>query len=318
MIFQFRKNLILVVRGGTFDPADFVDIGNRIAARAPDVRVFVVDDAVSAGDLPANVWSDPTLTLSFRSKFKFRPKRGVHLYNRPIEKLDQAAMMMRLGVDVPHCEKFVPGKALPRELWADHVILKPEDLKLTSHGNFVQIFRRERLQAMALSSFAPSHPVHKTPMIVQRFIDTGEYPCKYRALTLQGEVLYCQRVTLPAKRPGLDALDEVLEAAAIDTGIGIPEYLPAKDADVLAFAKRIAGVFGGIPLLGIDIIRAHDTGRLYALEVNAGGNVWHFSSPYWEGRRKKYPHVAREMHDQFGAFDVAAKALISATRRLAS
>jgi D-alanine-D-alanine ligase-like ATP-grasp enzyme len=100
--------------------------------------------------------------------------------------------------------------------------------------------------------------------------------------------------------------------------LGIPKYVPAGDADVLAFAKRIAGVFGGIPLLGIDIVREHGSGKLYALEVNAGGNVWHFSSPYWAERRARYPHVARAMHEQFGAFDVAAKALISATRRLAS
>ena len=318
MVFQFRRNLILIVRAGNFDPADFVDIGNRIAARAPDIQVFVVDDAAPAGRLPEGIWASPTLTIAFRQRTKFKPKRGPFLFNRPIEKLDQAAMMGRHGVDVPQCDVFTPGMALPQYRFGDFVILKPADLRHTSHGGSIQMFRRERLAKMGMADFPRDHPVRHMPMLVQQFIDTGDYPTKYRILTLFGEVLYCQHTKLTAKRPELAASDNILETAVIATNSGERTYTPSGDPDVLNFARKTAGVFGGIPLLGIDVIQDVVTRHCYALEVNAGGNVWHFTSPMWAERRARYPEVTKDMHEQLGAFDVAAKALISATRRLAS
>jgi len=47
----------------------------------------------------------------------------------------------------------------------------------------------------------------------------------------------------------------------------------------MAFAASVHAVFPDMPLLGCDIVREHATGRLHAIEVNAGGNVWHLSSP---------------------------------------
>jgi hypothetical protein len=318
MVFQFRKNLIIVNRGEYYDPADFVDIGNRIAARAPDIRVFVIDDSVRPSELPAELWSSPTLTVAFRQRTRFRPKRGTFLFNRPIEKLEQSAMMMRLGVEVPHSEIFTEGMDLPEDAYGEFVVLKPADLKRTSKGDSIQIFRRQRLAAMPWAEFPADHPVRNMPMLVQRFIDTGEYPVKHRVLTLFGEVLYCQHTTLKEKRPDLLVSDHVLEKVKIATNSGERIYMPSSDRRVLDFARKVAGVFGGVPLLGIDMIQDVVTKRCYALEVNAGGNVWHFSSPMWAERRARHPEVERDMREQFGAFDVAAKSLISATRRLAS
>jgi len=317
MVFQFRKNLILVVRAGTYDPADFVDIGNRIAARAPDIRVFVVDDAAAA-DLPAAVWGSPTLSVSIRRPQQFQARRGPLLCNRPIDKRQQTAMMQRLGVRTLHCAEFAPGMDLPHGQFGDMVILKPADLPHTSHGQAIQLLRRGRLAAMRLEDFAADHAVRKMPLLVQRFVDTGAKPAKYRALTLFGEILYCQKVELLQERPALDAPDREIERAVIDTNGGDRVYTSCGDSDVLEFARTTATAFGGLPLLGIDIIRDTADGTLYALEVNAGGNVWHFSSPYWADLRAKHPRAAREMQEQFGAFDVAARSLIQATRRMAA
>ena len=53
----------------------------------------------------------------------------------------------------------------------------------------------------------------------------------------------------------------------------------ASDPDVLAFAREVHGAFPRKPVLGIDILKRESDGKLFALEVNAGGNVWHLSSP---------------------------------------
>jgi hypothetical protein len=53
------------------------------------------------------------------------------------------------------------------------------------------------------------------------------------------------------------------------------------------------------------------------LEVNAGGNTWHFSSPasaYW---REKHPEHLEAMKRQFDAFKAAARALVRLTRTYA-
>ena len=88
--------------------------------------------------------------------------------------------------------------------------------------------------------------------------------------------------------------------------------------DVLAVAKKTAEAFDHVPLLGIDIVRHASTSALYVLELNPGGNTWHFSSRMWEERRNKFPKLAQEMKTQFNAFDVSARALVEKTRLLAS
>ena len=79
----------------------------------------------------------------------------------------------------------------------------------------------------------------------------------------------------------------------------------------------MAAAFPQMPLLGCDILEEQETGMLYGIEVNAGGNVWHFSSPYLAETRSKTPILNAARLNQYNAFDTAAKALINATRRLA-
>ena len=43
-------------------------------------------------------------------------------------------------------------------------------------------------------------------------------------------------------------------------------------------ARRAHRAFPTIPVLGIDMVRDIETGRLYVIEVNAGGFTWHVSS----------------------------------------
>ncbi|MDP1703054.1 MAG: hypothetical protein Q8L53_19105 [Aestuariivirga sp.] len=320
MIFASAKNLIILISksGNRYDPADFVDIGNRAAAFATDVRVYVVSNEVPSSSLPKSIWEFPTLTVAFNNKLTFIPPRGRIIHNRKIEKLEQARILRLAGIPIPHCEIFRPGMTLNPAIWGDVVLLKPAPLDATSHGDNIHIFRRSSLAAMKAGDFPPDHFVHRFPMIIQQFIDTGKFPCKYRVLTLCGEVLYAQFRKLMEPRPDLALSDEVLKSAQVATSGGSCQYFHEDYPDVVEFAKKVACAFPNVPLLGVDIVRDFTSNELYVLEVNAGGNTWHFSSKMWAERRRQYPKVAEEAKTQYNAFDAAARALVGATRRWAS
>lgn len=54
---------------------------------------------------------------------------------------------------------------------------------------------------------------------------------------------------------------------------------PTFDAEVIRFAEDAHRVFCDIGLLGVDVVRRVTDGKLFVVEVNASGWVWHFGSP---------------------------------------
>ena len=78
--------------------------------------------------------------------------------------------------------------------------------------------------------------------------------------------------------------------------------------------ERAHEAFPECPVLGVDIIRESQTGRLYVLEVNPHGAVWHLSSPL---SRKMDPNHVRDLYAQFNALDRAADILIEKARSAA-
>lgn len=311
------KNLILVLNNRRYNPQDFIDIGSRVARRAHDIDVTAVKAGSPNSLLSPSIWQRPTLTVAFSTVGAFQPLRGRLLIGRQIPKLEQLDMLRRAGVNVPRAEAFSLGMDLDPTLWGDLVLLKPTALEASSHGEGVQVFRTSKLRRMSKDGFPDTHPIHNHAMMVQEFVNTGEFPSKYRALILCGEPLYIQHTILNNSRPALNATDEALEAALVATGGGERTYHHGHYPDILAFAKRMAIAFPDIPLLGCDVVKDITTGKLYGLEGNPAGNVWHFSSRMWAERRKLLPEVAKAMHSQLGAFDIAAVALINATRSLA-
>src|SRR5829696_8698603 len=176
-----KKNLVLVLNNKRYNPQDFIDIGGRVARKASDIEVYAVTAGSPPSILEAAAWQRPTLTVAFSTAGAFSPVRGSLLIGKRIEKLDQAEALERAGVSVPPVRLFEPGLQLDPSIWGDYVLLKPTPLEASSHGEGIQLFRSSRLEKMTLADFPEQHPIHKHPMMVQKFIDTGEYPCKYRA-----------------------------------------------------------------------------------------------------------------------------------------
>ncbi len=311
------KTLLLAVDFRRCDPADFMDIAKRIGKIAPEIDVKVFNPNY-LNSLPKEAWKNPTLLVSLQTLENGMLPRGAVLMSHQLTKLRQAEMFQLAGVRTPITARYEIGMHLDPQVWGDFILMKPMLLHMTSHGAGIQVFRTARLSGMTAEDFSPSHIVNETPMLIQQFVDTGSFPQKYRALTLCGDVLYIAQDTNVSPRPELAARDEDIEAGKFhNDGSGEVKIEFGQYPEIHKFARKMAAAFPTVPLLGCDIIEDSHSGQLYALEVNAGGNVWHFSSRMLAARRAKFPDDERARQSQYGAFDVAAKALIRATRRMA-
>ena len=81
---------------------------------------------------------------------------------------------------------------------------------------------------------------------------------------------------------------------------------------IIALGERTHEAFPECPVLGPDIVRDTQSGRLYVLEVNRYGAVWHLSSSFLA--KELDPEHVRARYAQFNALDRAANLLIEKTR----
>jgi hypothetical protein len=320
-----QRNLVLVSDSRRMDRNDFVEIGNRIIRQRRNINVIIVSTEETSDNVPKNLWRNPTLTVAFGPLGKFGTPRGLVLRNAPIQKFLQYAQFCLAGIATPRTAVHVPGRPYEVAEWGEFCIVKPTDLGRTSAGGTVQWLRTRRMAAFDPKRYPEDHVFRHSGQLVQSFVDTGRFPVNWRVLTLFGEPLYCFKSVCPIERPALDAPDEMIESAVVE-----PKHPRIKEAfdyakmreftvdpEILAFARQIHRAFPRIPLLGCDILREARTGRLYALEVNAGGNTWHFSSPTF-ARQRGLLGGKEVFTRQLDAFGAAARVLMERTEQLAA
>ena len=180
----------------------------------------------------------------------------------------------------------------------------------SSHGRGIQLIRTRRVRYRPPADYPEGHPGRRAPMLVQQFIDTGERLTLYRVLTLFGEPLYCQFMRSRAPRVGLTAADDEIETAVIANQAVDEDQVFVSEADVLAIARLAHAAIPEVPLKGCDVIRDAASGRLYVLEVNPGGNTWHFSSRFLANiRARNGPDFEMRRINQFDALRTAARVL---------
>lgn len=321
MPFLKPKQIVIVARTDFGMMNDMHAIAIELVRLAPHIRVALASPADTATTLGID-WQLPTVTIGLGVDLgRLAPLRGAVFQNRPLSKSDQYARFRDAGIATPRTAELRPGQRFDTDGWSEFVVIKPLPLTLTSKGGSASLFRSRSLARIEHAALPREHVLRTTPVLVQDFVDTGLHPSKWRVMTLFGEPLYASfsRSVLP--RADLTATDAEIEASVIeprtDANVqadteGERDKLIA-DPEVLEFARSIHRVFPRIPLLGIDILRRKSDDALFALEVNAGGNVWHFSS-YAEKHRARLGGK-QAMLDQFGAWNVAARALIRTVER---
>lgn len=84
------------------------------------------------------------------------------------------------------------------------------------------------------------------------------------------------------------------------------------DAEIVALGTQAHSAFPECPVLGVDIVRDMDSGKLYVMEVNPRGDTWHLSSLLAKNFFTA-EHI-RDIYAQFAALERVAQLLIEKTR----
>jgi len=320
-----KTNLIIITGRKIEDWRDFEQIAHEVVKAAPDIAVHIVSPRETANSIERRKWERPSVTVCVGHPGEFNPIRGPLLHSYPVKKLDQYVRLKTAGIPTPRSERFQFGQDYAEAQWGEFVILKPLPLELTSKGNLVRLYRTRRLKELTPANLPADHFLRDAPGIVQEFIDTGEYVAKWRVLTFFGEPLYSSLSRSVVPRAGLDADDEAIERSDVEprsmgnraADLTGSRFLLAVDDEVVEFARRMHAVFPTLPVLGCDILRRQSDGALFALEINGGGNVWHFSSQMAYAHRE---HLGgrEKMLAQLGAWPAAARALIRIVRQHAN
>lgn len=309
-----NKALVIVPRRGDCYIADFAAIAAQIMARDPSVIVRVVHDEADNAPVATELSGLPALIVGFDGALPLPALPGRRFVCKQIIKTAQLRQYAEAGIAHPLSAVFQWGQALDPRRWGPLTVLKPLNPGSTSRG-LAHLIPTPMVGKLRPQNFAPEHPIHTSPMLIQSFIDTGLYPSHFRVLLLFGEPLYMVEHVMADPRPPLDAPPLVLLGAPIATNGGVRDRRLVEDAEIIAFARRMAAALPAIPLQGIDVMREHGSGRLVAIENNPGGNTWHFSSPMGEELRAQIPRAA--LLAQFGGLDRAAEILLAATHRYA-
>lgn len=308
-------NLVLVAKRRRGHWTDFRTIAGIIQRLAPDIHVSVVTDRFYNAWHPG-AWLRPTLFVSPAGCRRLRPLRGRIVQNRFWSKSQEYAALEAHHVPLPRWALLTETESPDLSDFSDYVVTKPD---CGGRGADVKIKRRGRVRWKPPTN-SRAVELGQTGLIVQEFIYTGPWPVSYRVTTFFGRVLFAWRVTAAQERRPLLGPGRFRDGEAgggmsiVASGTGCKFEL-IDEPEVLDLAQRAHGAFPDHPLLGFDILRDAASGRLYVIEANTCGQLWHFSSP--TGLSIQHDnHI--DFAGQFNGLEVAARTLIDETRRRAS
>lgn len=303
------RNVVLVHEPGVLEWADLGAIAHEVHALAPDIEVYIVSNEGHSPTTTKWAAERPTLVYSPTVLRGFKPRRGKIYAGALITKDIQLQRLAEAGVPVPDYALLTDDDAFDPDRFGPIVMLKSSGF--TSHGTGVAMVRAQDIAG----SRWREHPLARLPerpMIVQNLIDSGEYPSHYRVLTLFGEPIFAFRAVSNVPRPPLDAPADVLAAGPFMAKHGQRQLLVPVEDDVLNVARQTFRAISEVALHGCDIIRQAQTGRLYVLEINPGGNTWSFSSRWADILRRELN--LQDLSTQFGAWKICARLLIERAR----
>jgi hypothetical protein len=318
-----QRHLVIVHQPGWQALSDWYEIAQMVRRIDPTTGVVIVRaDRPTPPELQKQAAALPSLVFSAGPLGRFTPERGKVYHGRPIHKFEQLFRLHQAGVRVPPTAMLQPDTNLDPDLWGEFVVVKPTDIGSSSHGACIQLMRTRRVRYIPPENYPEDHPGRRGPMLVQKYIDTGPRIALYRILTLFGEPLYIQYIESKLDRIGLDSTDERIEAEVV-ANQGLSQQDKRKSfvfrADIAALARAAYRAIPEVPLQGCDIVCDARTGLPYILELNPGGNTWHFSSSFQADVREfEGPELQHQRRWHLDAFGTAAHVLAEVTRREAT
>lgn len=313
------KALVVVHRGESAD--DFVSIARRMHKMDTSVAVAMFSEHLDPRVLPAEFLNLPMLVVYLVNPPPTEFKKTRKIAVMEMSKIEEYQHFRAHGLPCMPIERFRWGMTLDPETYGDMVVLKPETV--TSTGADINMVPVLLVPTLKPEDFPAGHLIHRDGYLVQRFMKSGEHPTHFRVLVLFDQVLYSKRFMLNRTYPNpMAGLEVLLNTTVASNSWSERVANLCVDREINAFALSVAKTFPDHPLFGIDILRNEDTGRLYVLEVNLGGNTWHFSSNVVRELARQgntgFDAKARlAMLQQYNAWDRAAEVLLRKTHELA-
>jgi hypothetical protein len=304
-------SLILVHRTHYQAVQDLVEIAALVHRLAPDIEAYVVSDEAEDDVTRDRAARHPTLLVSFGEIRTFKPAHAKAYCGRFVPKHRQLIRLSRAGVPVPR--SYIVGHGFPEDVprFSDLMVVK-QSAERSSRGEGVILVRYERM--IEKLKEVVNDKKWQYPIILQEFVRTGPTARHTRVQTFMGRPILTWTSMLKEPLPDGSEPDSVIESAVIAGNTpGAPKDRDmSHDAEKFALAARTFEVFNDIPLHGVDIVTTPD-GRHLVLEMNGGGNTWHFSSA--GGPRIRASFGGREgMMGQLDAWRVIAEELVRRTR----
>jgi hypothetical protein len=311
-----RFNLVLAtLRDGPQTTGDLEQIARNVEEIDPRIHAVVLGEGFGRRLLHSHLWIRPTLTVAMKKTGPRTLLPGRILTSKSLMKSGEYTRLADAGLPVPKWAFVTPDTALEPNDWGPYVVEKPNFGAL---GAYVRIRRTERVKYQHPDQLDGTHYGRRGGMLVQEFIYTGEWPQSYRVTTLLGKVILCyHQVTVGRGNPlsgrwnhGKDGV------ASIVSNTKTMKVTPVMASEIISLSERAhRSAFPDIPLLGFDIIRDADSGKLYILECHAHGPNWPFSSDTGRGIQEAN---SVDFVSQFDAFATCAAILAEATPRLAA
>jgi hypothetical protein len=307
------RNLLIVHTPIRQDISDWLSVKQRINEKAPDIEVRIATNGARNSATRRWQGSRPSLVFSPFVLHEYEPNAGKVYACQLFSKLEQIERLARQGLPVPLTTTLTRDLAVDPAQWGRYVVAKP--LRSSMGGQNVYLVETADLA----TRYAELTLNDTRTMIIQPYIDHSEngYPTEYRILTLFGQVLYSARNSWAVARPPLEeiAADREGIIASNTRRFGRLRTL-CNDPEIIALGEQAHAAFPQCPVLGVDVVRDVETGKLYVLEVNPAGATWHFSSP--SGKNFYTAEHRSNLYAQFGALDKTALLLIEKTRQEAT
>ena len=311
-----KKLLAICARDESFD--DFLNIAKRINSMDTSIGVLIRSASFHPSEIPFQYLSLPLLTLYLVNPPTTLPTRGHTLCVEDLGKATEYENFLAAGFSIPRTRRYHLGEVLDPADWGPYVILKPV------YGSYAignLLAPTAQVGELSANRIPNGHPLKTSPYLVQQYISTGSSACSYRVIALLGQPLLCVRYGRTGEITYPHSIDEIFNNYTFfsnfnqeGTTSSERTYAMSNDDEIIKFAQEVFSVHPHLPLQGIDIIREANSGKLYVLETNSGGNVWSFSltgNPTLKILGKK------ALVTQFMAWDKAAEILVAKTNELA-
>lgn len=310
-----KRGLIIVFRDE--NASDFEKISRRLLKIDSRIRILGFGNRIDLNKIPKGFFELPHLII-----YLVNPPPVDYIHQSPklnvrfLGKLEEYELFKKHGLSALPIEPFKWGANVDKRIYGDWVVLKPEFL--TSTGADVNMIPTDELQKIKPEDFPENHLIHSDSYLVQRLLITGDRPSIYRATLFLGKVLYSLEASLNSPYPKKDSeISELLRTSIATNQHSNRTFRLLIDERKNLFCMRVAEALSEFPLLAIDVLEHPETKELFVLEINAGGNTWHFSSERAKNTQGYNEVIKKEMVLQYKAWDTAALALSEALDKYA-